>query len=131
MPPHRLLRLLLMLFVLAPPTIARADVIECIFTEPYLAVVHDTVLATVEMRGLAIETQTFTGVGLTLTGVNAFSLSWDDQRLDLQVDYQGSDQMSDQVFPISARLGRADEETGTRHGGCWSTRLPMIIPIDA
>lgn len=125
------LRLLLVLFLLAPPTIARADVIECTFTEPYTAVVHDTVLASVEMRGLGIESRRSTGVGLTLTGVNAFSLTWDDQRLDLHVDYQGSDQMSDQVFPISARLGRADEETGTRHGGCWSTRLPKIIPIDA
>lgn len=121
----------LMLFILTLPIIARADVIECTFTEPYFAVVYDTALASVETRGLSIETEHFTGVGLTLTGVNTFSLSWDDRRMDLQVDYQGSDQMSDQVFPISARLGRADQDTVGPNGGCWSTRLPRIIPVDA
>ena len=108
---------------------AQPEVITCHFTEPYITVAHNTAKATVVVSGLGIETQTYTNVGLMLTGVNKLVLTRADKRLDLQIDYQGSDQMSDQVYPISAHYGNVDQPA-TLHGGCSSTLMHKIIPAD-
>ena len=123
------MRLPILATTLALSASAQADVITCHFTEPYITVAHDTAEATVVVSGLGIETTTYHDVGLTLTGVNALKLRWADSRLDLRMDYQGSDQMSDQVYPISAHLGYGDQPA-TRHGGCSSILLKKIIPAD-
>ncbi|MEM7000021.1 MAG: hypothetical protein AAF529_04500 [Pseudomonadota bacterium] len=124
---HSKLLVLTALLSLTAMSQLHADVITCHFTEPYITVQHDTAQATVEVSGLGLDTETFTGVGLTLTGVNRLTLSWADKRLDLSMDYEGSDQMSDQIYPMSARLGQSGG-SATRHGGCASSMLKRIIP---
>lgn len=109
---------------------AHADTLECRFTEPYITVRHDTAAGTVEVSGLGIEPRRFSSVGLTFDGVNRFELAWEGNRLLLAVDYEGSDLMSDHVFPISARWLRSPDSERPLHGGCFSERLPLIIPAD-
>jgi hypothetical protein len=123
------MRLSALLATLALSASAEADMITCHFTEPYITVAHSTAEATVVVSGLGIETTTYEDVGLTLTGVNALALTWADRRLDMRIDYRGSDQMSDQVYPISAQYGHVDQPAAL-HGGCNSTLLKKIIPAD-
>lgn len=115
----------------APSSTAQADLVMCHFTEPYITIVHDTARATVvESTGLSGERNVYTDVGLELVGVNTLKLRWGAWRMDLTVDYQGSDLMSDFVYPISARHGRVDQAEPNRHGGCTSKQLASIEPIE-
>lgn len=123
----------ILLFLLtAVATTTRADTITCHFTEPYLTVEHDTAAATLVFSGLGIETEVYENIGLTITGVNSLTLAWDDEnRLDLIINYQGTDSMSDHIYPIEAYYGVGANEGRLRQGGCTTTRLPMIIPVDS
>ena len=108
-----------------------ADTITCVFTEPYVTITHDTKNATTVVSGFGIDSEAAENTGLMVVGVNTLVLSWQGRHLELTVDYRGSDQMSDQVYPFSARY-RADEaQSGMLHGGCHSDRLPVIVPYDA
>ena len=106
---------------------AHADVITCHFTEPYITIRHDTALATIEFSGLAISEQNHSGVGLLLLEDNQLQLSWGEAaKLILRNDGQGSDLMSDYVYPISARYF-ATRDGPPLVGGCVSTQLDKII----
>ena len=111
--------------------IAAADTLTCQFTEPYLTIVHDTAAATVSISGLNVAKRRYERVGLELLTIHSLGLTWGDgARLELTLDYRGSDLMSDHVFPISARYFANGASTRPLHGGCSTAQLPMIIPID-
>ena len=112
--------------LLSAPTIY-ADVLTCHFTEPYFTVVHDTESATVKVSGLQRSTEIFEGIGLQLQGVNRLLLAWQEHRLALVINYRGSDQMSDTIYPIAALWQRSAEHRG-QTGGCSTEHLSMIMP---
>ena len=92
---------------------------------------HNTATATLVTSGLGIEKKVFQNVGLTITGINKLALTWDsEQHLELTINYQGSDLMSDHIFPIDARYQATADQKRPIHGGCSTNNLPLIVPID-
>ena len=98
---------------------ADADIIRCSFTEPFAITTYST--NTMELKiSYDVETlknKTLKGVSLEIIGPGVFEL-WDEEKRvvqRLELSYNGSDGMSDFVYPYSVHWIPED-----LYGGCAS-----------
>ncbi len=107
--------------VCALPTIAKADIIKCTFTEPFVTTVYSATQSRLTVR---YETEgredSIRSISFQILGAGLFELWGQDRRRlqRLELSYQGSDGMSDRVYPYAVEwIGK-----GLR-GGCTSLHL--------
>lgn len=117
-------RLALAAVMAALPTMASADVIRCSFTEPFLSMTYSMTQSSIEIV-TPDGNETVPSVSFQILGPGQFAL-WDKDEaplVTLNLDYRGSDGMSDTIFPFSAIRPYGDDG---QHGGCWSNHLPRV-----
>lgn len=119
------------LFVLALSSFAlvnsaQAEVFNCGFTEPFVDVTYDTATQEMTVKTFEFEETVRSGITFTIEGPNTFVLK--DQAgaevLRMVLDNQGSDGMSDMVYPYSATFAELVVSGNMGIGGCSSTLLP-------
>lgn len=108
------------------PVGAQADIIKCMFTEPFVNMTYSMtqsrmVLVTPE------GTETVDNVSFQILGPASFELRDANNAplITLNLDNLGSDGMSDAVYPYSAVWASPQ---GTLNGGCSSNLLPATVP---
>lgn len=126
--------LMLSLFVTVP---AKAELITCVFTEPFFSIDIDTaelsfvktepdwsskgggVITTLQLENIEVTERNFKE-GEPVQYVMSYE---EDEIMTLALDYQGSDGMSDRIYPYSA-------EYDGYFGGCYSETLEATFPDD-
>jgi uncharacterized membrane protein len=114
---------LLLLTVLLLPSIAKADLIECQFTEPFKTTSYNTSLRTMTVvDSVTKRRQIFDQISMREIKSRVFEFRNVQGRL-LQTANRncgGSDGMSDRVYPYDAQLLLDRRKP---YGGCTSSRL--------
>ena len=103
------------------PGIAKADIIKCSFTEPFITTSYDTALRRMTVTyDVQKRRRVFDSVSMREMRPRAFEFRSADGRVLQRVERtcRGSDGMSDRVYPYSAQWVPQD-----LHGGCTSTSL--------
>lgn len=98
---------------------AQADVIKCTFTEPFISLEYSMTQSSLKISGADISTYTIKNVSFQIFGPGSFEL-WDKNKnavVILQMDFNGSDGMSDYTYPYSASYDGVQ-------GGCTSNFAP-------
>jgi hypothetical protein len=115
------LRASLALACWAAPAVAEAEIIKCFFTEPFLTTTYSSNANTLTIASIDDpQNPTVTPVSLQIMQPNLFEL-WNDKNEPVQrmeLNYKGSDGMSDTVFPYDAML-----LANKLRGGCVSNHL--------
>jgi uncharacterized membrane protein len=114
------MRKLLFVLILSLPSFVSADIIKCSFTEPFLNTTYSMAQMTLTVDRAEGGTQVFRNVSFQILGPGRFEL-WSRNRRVLQrlnLNMEGTDGMSDRVYPYSARY--AYGEYGMLTGGCTS-----------
>lgn len=113
---------------------AQADIIKCTFTEPFINFEYSmtqsrlTVIDPVSNYPAVIKTKT-NNVSFQIMGPGHFEL-WDKNKNVLAVlflTYNGSDGMSDNVFPYDVQF----VGYGGLRGGCTSNFQPIVVDAEA
>ncbi len=115
------MRRLVATLLCAFPTFAQADIITCKFTEPFVTTVYSTTQSTLTVRHeLEGREDVLRNVSIQIMKAGLFEL-WGPDRQPLQrleINFHGSDGMSDREYPYSV------EWISTRlRGGCTSLHL--------
>ena len=111
----------LLISALLLPSIAKADVIQCAFTEPFMRTSYDTSLKRMTVTyDVEKRRQVLNEVSLReiTPGVFEFRNANGQALLRMQRTCRGSDGMSDRVYPYDAQWMLQNLS-----GGCTSTRL--------
>ncbi len=108
---------------------AQAEPLTCTFTEPFIGIVVDqeakTVVVTNEQEGESITHPILeTHVGKEETRVIFGAGEEENSVLVYREDGQGSDGMSDLVYPYSAQTWTGED--GIFHGGCYTASKPPV-----
>ncbi len=93
----------------------QADIIKCSFTEPFINLEYSMTQSSLKVSGADIATYSVKNVSFQIFGPGSFEL-WDRNKnalVTLQMDFDGSDGMSDFMYPYSAIYNG-------QHGGCSS-----------
>ncbi len=113
-------KIIVSLAVLLGPALAQADIIKCTFTEPFIGTHYSMTQSKLTIENFGEDTKVvIRNVSFQILGPGQFEL-WDKHNqviLKMDLNYQGSDGMSDKVFPYEATLDG-------QLGGCTSQFLP-------
>ncbi len=106
-------------------SVSQADVIKCLFTEPFVASVYDMSNSTLTYSALAANTTVINNVNFKIKSAGVFELvSIEGNVLQtLKLNFKGSDGMSDKVFPFDVKDSQAVTNRG--YGGCTSDSLKV------
>lgn len=119
--------IVLSLVVVSP---AYAEKVRCSFTEPFILVEIDTEKGTGSVSSpVEEETESFKDLKVIDFGASKYSIDLAEQTLSLDLNTEGSDGMSDYVFPISATLTWSKAEAALV-GGCESDLRKGHCPAD-
>lgn len=102
---------------------AAADVIKCVFTEPFITTIYSTTQNTLTVEENSEKrTEVVGGISLQFIAPGVFELWAQDKRplQRLELNFGGSDGMSDNLYPYAVHWIAKD-----LRGGCTSNQLPM------
>ena len=118
----------IVVFILAAtPVFVSADTITCTFTEPFVTSSYNTETATLEYTDYQGLIAVVENVSFKIVGAGSFELVKDGQVIQhLELNYQGSNGMSDHVYPYDVKDNR--EATHEGWGGCESDSLKAKLP---
>lgn len=122
------LQSILLLAALTFTTTANADIFKCSFTEPFINIQYSTTtneMTTAQFNGEGEDVTVQKNVSFQIKGSNLFELLSADKKvlMKLNLNFKGSDGMSDTVFPYDAELMR---EGDSLWGGCSSNFLKPV-----
>lgn len=105
---------------------ASADVIRCNFTEPFFIATYNTTTRNLMVRGPEINVIS-RNLTFQIFGAGNFEVRTPSgtKRMKLLLNNQGSDGMSDAVYPYTGILYRQGQ---TFTGGCESNHLRKLVP---
>ena len=108
---------------------AHADIIRCVFTEPFLAVQYSTTTRILSSKGPDGE-KSQSNVSFQIKAAGRFDLYSSSNRTlaTLQLNYRGADGMSDKIYPYSVRLSAPTLYPQVLIGGCQSNFLAARNP---
>ncbi len=120
-------KLITVLVLLSITSIAQADIINCSFTEPFYSTQYSMVQQSLKIQDYEGNVRVIKNVSFQIMGRGHFEL-WDANRNVLQVlrlNFQGTDGMSDNVYPYTVRSSSAVYNSGANYGwgGCSSNFL--------
>lgn len=101
---------------------AQADIIKCSFTEPFINLEYSMTQSSLTVSGADFATYTVKNVSFQIFGPGSFEL-WNQNKntvVTLQMDNNGSDGMSDYVYPYTAIYNG-------QYGGCTSNFAPKQL----
>ena len=104
-------------------SVSQADIIRCNFTEPFVTSVYSMTQSTLFYESSEGKKQTIKNVSFQIKSAGVFELVAKDGTIlqKLILNHQGSDGMSDRLYPYDAK----DSSSITQHGygGCSSNYL--------
>lgn len=114
-------QLLLALAITAPIT-ASADIIKCVFTEPFVSSTYSMSQSSLTYVDFEGKTEVIKSVSFQIREAGVFELVKDGKVIQtLKLNNQGSDGMSDMIYPYDVKDNTAT--TGNGYGGCESNYL--------
>ena len=109
---------------------AHADVIKCFFTEPFVNSTYDTKKAKLVFKDSADRITIYPNATFEIKGPADFEIRAKDGTVlqTLKLDNQGSDGMSDFVYPYSVKDDSGLTGSPSGYGGCESNHLKRTEP---
>lgn len=104
---------------------AYADVIKCRFTEPSINTTYSTTQSTLTYDEDGAVTQVLKNVSFQIKAAGVFELLSREGKVlqTLILNNQGSDGMSDRIYPYEAQLHEISDAVNLGVGGCTSNYL--------
>lgn len=120
------------LVALALSPLAKAETFQCTFTEPFLDVRYSTDTQILVMSdALNHKTTTHRNVKFLIVGPADFQLLKSGKELArLTLNFQGSDGMSETVFPYKIKMSSLSRFANGGVGGCASSLLKAKTPAN-
>ncbi len=108
--------------LLAP--VAKADNIKCFFTEPFIITTYSMSKSTLTIKAMDEKTEVIKNVSFQIKGAGDFVLMNKDNKViqTLKLNNNGSDGMSDRIFPMEGQMGQSADSHGNI-GGCETNNL--------
>ena len=118
-------KILVLASLLATGATAKADIIECGFTEPFYTITYTTGTRVLTIKNDSENTsQVINKVGFLIRGAGQFELVKGGQVImTLDLNNQGSDGMSDYTYPYEAKVLAMANGANNGIGGCESIVL--------
>jgi uncharacterized membrane protein len=111
------------LFLLSPLA-AKAEVFSCNFTEPFYTVTYATGTQILTISDFEHGETVFKNVGFLVKGPGEFELRMNGEPyMTLSLTNQGSDGMSDYIYPYEGKMLGKDDNANSGVGGCESLLL--------
>lgn len=108
---------------------AHADIIKCTFTEPFIDTEYSMTKSTLTYNNYDGQKTVIVNVSFQIKGPGVFELVGDYGKGKvlqvLTLNYQGSDGMSDNVYPYDVKDNTPIMTANNGFGGCWSNYLPV------
>lgn len=118
---HRLSLLGALIFASA----GHAEIIKCVFTEPFVTTVYNMHQSTLTYKGFDSRPTINKGVSFVIRSAGVFELVKDGQVYQtLTLNNKGSDGMSNTVYPYEVKDAGLDKMANNGFGGCSSSQLP-------
>lgn len=106
------------------PGLAKADIIKCVFTEPFMNTTYSMTQSTLTVYEMGVKTHTLKNISFQIKGPGQFEL-WNANKQIVQtivLDNKGSDGMSQRNYPYSGDFDTKSDH-GIISGGCTSNFL--------
>jgi len=108
---------------------AHADIIKCVFTEPFVNTTYSMTQSTLTSDNESEQkVQTIKNVSFQIKSAGVFELVSKDGKVlqTLILNNQGSDGMSDNIFPYEVQDSTLATGANSGIGGCYSNSLKII-----
>jgi uncharacterized membrane protein len=105
---------------------AKADIIKCSFTEPFYTITYTTGTRVLTVTNdVENKTEVYKNIGLLILGSDKFELRTTKNELvmSLAITGNGSDGMSETIYPYDAKVEGMVKGANNGIGGCESLRL--------
>ena len=106
-------------------TAARADIINCVFTEPFVDSSYSMTQSTLTYKNFEGGKTVIKNVSFQIKSAGVFELVSKDGKVlqTLTLNNQGSDGMSDRSYPYDVKDSSMDKNANNGYGGCTSNAL--------
>lgn len=125
------MKAILSLTILLSSFAAKADIIKCYFTEPFLTVTYSMTQSKLTVKDEATQdTYSIKAVSFQIKGPGQFEL-WNSSNkaiMELDLNFQGSDGMSDNIYPYTAMY--LNKGIGILYGGCTSNFVNEVVSAE-
>jgi len=115
----------LSVLILGLSSISKADVIKCNFTEPFINTTYSMAQQTLKIESAGEPTRTIKNVSFQIKGPGLFELQDKNKKVlqSLTLNNNGSDGMSDKVYPFEVTFAELKNMANSGLGGCESNFL--------
>ena len=104
-------------------SVSQSDIIKCTFTEPFINTIYSTSQSTLTYSGYDIK-KVIKNVSFQIKSAGVFELVKDGQVLQtLTLNHNGSDGMSDTIYPYEVKDNSPFMTANLGYGGCSSNQL--------
>jgi uncharacterized membrane protein len=119
--------ILSLLLVMLAGNSASADVIHCLFTEPFVATTYQMSRQTLTIREYSETPKVIRNVSFQIKGPSSFELVSSDGKVlqELNLNRKGSDGMSDNLYPYDVKDFSIQSGARFLFGGCSSNHLKV------
>ena len=105
--------------------VSQADIIKCVFTEPFVGSTYSMTQSTLTYKNIENKTQVIKNVSFQIKAAGEFELVGKNGKVlqKISLNGKGSDGMSDRVFPYEVIDSGMGLMTANGYGGCTSNYL--------
>lgn len=109
---------------------SRADIIRCTFTEPFVNTIYSTTQSTLTYKNIENKTKIIRNVSFQIKAAGVFELVAKNGKIlqTLTLNNNGSDGMSDTVYPYEVKDTSMIIAPNNGFGGCSSNYLKPVTP---
>lgn len=124
------MKMLILIPMLFSSVVTRADVIKCFFTEPFVNSTYDMKKAKLLFKDSEGRVTIYPKATFEIKGPATFEITSKDGVVlqSLKLDNQGSDGMSDFIYPYSVKDDTGLTGSPSGYGGCESNHLKRTEP---
>lgn len=117
-------------FVLLLSSISHADIIKCVFTEPFVTTTYSMTQSKLTYENMDGQTWAVSNVSFQIKAAGLFELVAQDGRVlqTLTLNFNGSNGMSETVYPYSVVDHTSALAANNGNGGCTSNFLHSRDP---
>lgn len=120
------------LFSLLATTAAHADIINCVFTEPFVNSSYSMTQSTLTYTNFESGKTVIKNVSFQIKSAGVFELVDKSGQVlqTLNLNGQGSDGMSDRSYPYDVKDTSMNKNANNGYGGCSSNQLKATEPTE-
>lgn len=113
--------------LLLASSLAQADIIKCRFTEPFIVSEYSTSQSTLTYESFEYKKTVIKNVSFQIKSAGVFELVGQDGKViqTLTLNNEGSDGMSDSVYPYEVKDNSQTTAANSGIGGCYSNYLKI------